>query len=155
MQRRRALMIGSARVATLMALAGAWPATLLAQAGWNRAAFDAQSIDALMKALGGSRPQPSADVTLDAPDLAENGAVVPVTIAARLPGVQRLLLLVEKNPNLLAAIFELRDNAVVAPRIATRLKLAQSSKVIAVAMLADGRVLHAHKDVAVTLGGCG
>jgi sulfur-oxidizing protein SoxY len=153
MPNRRTVISRSAHVAAMLATLGLWPRALLAQAGWNPAAFDAKSIDALMKVLGGAKPQPSADVTLDAPDIAENGALVPVALGARGPGVRRLLLLVEKNPNLLAAGFEPGEGFV--PKIATRIKMAQSSKVWAIAMYADGRVLYASRDVAVTLGGCG
>ncbi len=153
MPNRRTAISRSARVAALLATLGFWPRALLAQAGWNPAAFDAKSIDALMRVLGGAKPQPSADVTLDAPDLSENGALVSVALGARPPGVRRLLLLVERNPNLLAAIFEPGDG--VEPKIATRIKMAQSSKVWAIALYADGRVLYASKDVGVTLGSCG
>ena len=106
-----------------------------------------------VKALGGSAPAESKDVTLTAPDIAENGAVVPLACACTLPGVKRLLLLVEKNPNTLAAVFDVSDT--VEANFATRVKMGQSSSVFAVAMMGDGRVLFAQKDIKVTLGGCG
>ena len=89
---------------------------------------------------------------LQAPDIEENGAQVPIAASTLLPGVKRLLLLVEKNPNILSAMFEFTDT--VEPSVTIRLKMDQSSKVYAVMMMADGRVLFAQKDVAVTLGGC-
>ena len=73
-------------------------------------------------------------------------------MASTLPGVRRLLLLVEKNPSVLSAVFELGD--AVEANVTTRVKMGQSSNVYAVAMMADGRVLFARKDVKVTLGGC-
>jgi sulfur-oxidizing protein SoxY len=92
-------------------------------------------------------------VSITGPDIAENGAVVPVGCASALPGVKRLLLLVEKNPSALAAMFEVSD--AVDANFNTRVKMGQSSNVFAVAMMADGRVLYAGKEIKVTLGGCG
>jgi thiosulfate oxidation carrier protein SoxY len=92
-------------------------------------------------------------VKLEAPLIAENGAVVPLACACALPGVKRLLLLVEKNPNTLAAVFDVTD--AVEPNFSTRVKMGQSSNVYAVAMMGDGKVLYAQKEVKVTLGGCG
>jgi sulfur-oxidizing protein SoxY len=92
-------------------------------------------------------------VTITGPDIAENGAAVPVAAATALPGVKRLLLLVEKNPAMLTALFDVSD--AVEANISTRVKMAQSSNVFAVAMMADGKVLYAVKEVKVTLGGCG
>ena len=151
MHTRRELITQAAAVAGLVATAGMLPA--VAQAAWSQAAFDAKSMPDALKALGGSAPTESKDVTLTAPDIAENGAVVPLACACALPGVKRLALLVEKNPNTLAGVFDISD--VVEPNIATRVKMGQSSNVFAVAMLADGKVLFAQKEVKVTLGGCG
>ena len=69
------------------------------------------------------------------------------------PGAKRLLLLVEKNPSVLSAAFDV--NEFVEPSFTTRVKMGQSSNVLAVALMADGRVLYAQKEVKVTLGGCG
>uniref|UniRef100_UPI00313802A4 thiosulfate oxidation carrier protein SoxY n=1 Tax=Variovorax sp. YR752 TaxID=1884383 RepID=UPI00313802A4 len=107
----------------------------------------------LMKALGTSGPTESKDVTITGPDIAENGAVVPVGAATTLAGVKRLLLLVEKNPNMLAALFDVTD--AVEPNISTRVKMGQSSNVMAVAITADNKVFFAQKEIKVTLGGCG
>jgi sulfur-oxidizing protein SoxY len=92
-------------------------------------------------------------VSLTGPDIAENGAVVPVGAASALPGVKRLLLLVEKNPAMLAAMFDVTD--AIEANISTRVKMGQSSDVYAVAMMNDGKVLFARKEIKVTLGGCG
>lgn len=148
---RRRWLARSAAVAAALGAAGLLPAR--AQSAWNKAAFEALSLADVVKALGASRPVDSRDVALTAPDVAENGADVPVVAACALPGLQRLAFVVEKNPHALAAFFEVSD--AVEPRIELRLKLAQSSGVYAVALLADGRVLYARRDVAVTVGGCG
>ncbi len=154
MQTRRHLLSSSARLAALLAAAGVLPGIAFAQAaGYNQAAFDAKTIAEAMKALGASAPVESKDVTLTAPDIAENGAVVPVGASTVLPGAKRLLLLVEKNPAALAALFEVSD--LVEANISTRVKMGQTSDVYAVAMMNDGKVLFARKEVKVTLGGCG
>ena len=151
MQTRREAIAMSAAVAAALFAAGVLPAR--AQAAWNKAAFDAKAIDDVLKALGAAKPIESKDVTLTAPDIAENGAVVPVAASTALPGVKRLLFLVEKNPNTLAGWFDLGD--AVEASVSTRIKMAETSRVYAVAMTADDRVLFAQKQVKVTLGGCG
>lgn len=154
MNTRRDMLQRSASVAALMMTAGLLPTIARAQAtGYNAAAFDSKTMTDLMKALGASAPTESKDVTITGPDIAENGAVVPLGAATTLPGVKRLALLVEKNPSIMTSIFELTD--AVEPSITTRVKMGQSSNVFAVAMMNDGRVLYAQKEVKVTLGGCG
>jgi sulfur-oxidizing protein SoxY len=145
-------MLGhGAAVATLLASAGLLP--VAAQAAWNEAAFSAKTLPDVIKALGGSAPVESKDVTVTGPDIAENGAVVPVGASTTMAGVKQLLLLVEKNPNALAAVFDITDK--VEPNVSTRVKMGQSSNVYAVAMMGDGKVLYAVKEIKVTLGGCG
>jgi sulfur-oxidizing protein SoxY len=151
MTTRRQLLERSAAVAGLMAGAGLLPGS--AQAAWTQAAFEAKSLSEMLKALGAGAPVESKDVTITGPDIAENGAVVPVAASTSLPGVKRLALLVEKNPTALAALFDITD--AVDANIATRVKMSQSSNVVAVAMMGDGKVLFAHKEIKVTLGGCG
>ena len=151
MTTRRELLAGSAKVASLLAAAGLLPAS--AQAAWATAAFEAKNLADTVKALGGSAPAASSGVTVSGPDIAENGAVVPVGCAATLPGVKRLLLLVEKNPNVLAAVFDVSEG--VEANFNTRVKMGQSSNVFAVAMTGDGKVHFAQKEIKVTLGGCG
>ncbi|NBQ86670.1 MAG: thiosulfate oxidation carrier protein SoxY [Betaproteobacteria bacterium] len=120
---------------------------------FNKAAFDAKSVADALKAYGGGVPTASDAVTLTAPDIAENGAVVPLGVATSLPNVKQLLILVEKNPSVLVASFAVSD-AVVA-NFSTRAKMGQSSDVYAVAITNDGKALFAKKEVKVTLGGCG
>ncbi len=154
MPTRRVALSHSAKVAALLAALGLLPSVTHAQAGgYNAAAFDAKSMPEVMKALGAFAPQPSKDVTVTGPDIAENGAMVPVGAATTLAGVKRLLILVEKNPATLSALFEVSD--AIEANFAMRLKMGQSSNVYAVAMMADGKVLFAQKEVKVTLGGCG
>ncbi len=151
MPSRRQMLQRSAAVAGLLAGLGLLPAA--AQAAWAATAFEAKSLADVARALGLSSPVESREVSLQGPDIAENGAVVPVNCSSALPGVRRLLILVEKNPSALCAIFEVSES--VEPAFATRVKMGQSSNVLAVAVLADGRVLFAQKEIKVTLGGCG
>jgi sulfur-oxidizing protein SoxY len=148
------MLSDSARVAAMLAAIGMVPAVAGAQTGgYNKAAFAATTLPEVMRTLGAAAPVESKDVTLTGPDIAENGASVPVAAAASLPGVRRLMILVEKNPAMLAAMFDISD--AVDANISTRIKMAQSSDVFAVAMMNDGKVLFAKKDIRVTLGGCG
>jgi len=155
MQRRDALKKGGGiSMLTLLAAAG-WlaPGEAMAQAAWNKAAFDTKTMDETMKALGGSAPVQSKDITfVQTPDIAENGAVVPIAIASAIPKTEAIAILVEKNPNMLVAMFELP--AGTEPAISTRMKMGQSSNVFAV-VKADGKFYVASKEIKVTLGGCG
>lgn len=151
MTTRRLALQQSAAVAALLAAAGLLPAT--AQAAYNKAAFDAKNVADVLKALGAAAPVESKDVTITGPDIAENGAVVPLGAATTLAGVKKLLVLVEKNPNTLVAAFDVSD--AVEPSFLTRAKLGQSSDVYAVAVTGDGKAFYAKKEVKVTLGGCG
>jgi sulfur-oxidizing protein SoxY len=151
MPARREFLSHAAKVAALMAGAGLLP--LAAHAAYDSAAFEAKSLADALKALGAGVPVDSKDITLTGPDIAENGAVVPVGVATALPGAKRLLLMVEKNPNVLAAAFDVSD--AVDANFSTRVKMGQSSNVYAVALMRDGRVLFAQKEIKVTLGGCG
>ncbi len=151
MQTRREVLTTSAQLAGLLAAAGLLPGA--AHAAWSQAAFDAKTLAEAAKALGGGAPAESKDVTITGPDIAENGAVVPVGCSTTLAGVKRLALMVEKNPSALAAVFDVSD--AVDANFNTRVKMGQSSNVFAVAFMADGRVLYAAKEIKVTLGGCG
>ena len=151
MQNRRELLQRSAALAGMLAGMGLLPAT--AQAAWNTAAFDAKTMADVTKALGISAPVESKDVTITGPDIAENGAVVPVGCSSTLPNVKRLMILVEKNPSMLCALFEVSD--AIEANFSTRMKMGQSSNVMAVAVTADNKVFFAQKEIKVTLGGCG
>jgi sulfur-oxidizing protein SoxY len=151
MDHRRDFLSHTLRLAALMAGAGLLPQSALA--AWTKGAFEAKTLAEATKALGGGALSESKDITITGPDIAENGAVVPVGVSTSLPGVKRMAILVEKNPNALAAVFDVTD--AVDASFNTRVKMGQSSNVYAVALMADGRVLHASKEIKVTLGGCG
>ncbi len=153
MQSRRQALKKTAVVAGLLASTGLFPQFALASIVSGRAGFEAKSIQDAIKALGAGVLVASKDVTLTAPDIAENGAVVPLGVSTTLPGVKRLLILVDKNPFPLVALFNVSDS--VDPAFTSRAKMGQSSDVYAVAIMGDGRALFAKKEVKVTLGGCG
>lgn len=118
---------------------------------WNKAAFEGKSLDDVFKILGAGSPDKSSAVTLIAPDIAENGAVVPVGVSATVKAEQ-MAILVEKNPSALAAQFYIP--AGTDSFVTTRIKMGQTSNVYGL-VKADGKWLMTVKEVKVTLGGCG
>ena len=151
--RRDALTQGGGVTVLSLAVAAGLLKPGEAQAAWNKAAFDVKGgPEGVAKALGGAAPIESADVVLNAPDIAENGAVVPVGATSKLAKTEQIAILVEKNPNALAALFMMTP--VSEPTVATRVKMGQSSDVFAL-VKADGKYYFAKKEVKVTLGGCG
>lgn len=120
---------------------------------WNKPAFETKNMGDTMKALGGGEPSQSKDIVFfQTPDIAENGAVVPVGITSNIPNTESIAVLIEKNPNMLAAVFDIP--AGTEPSISTRVKMGQSSNIYAL-VKADGKYFVAAKDVKVTIGGCG
>jgi sulfur-oxidizing protein SoxY len=119
---------------------------------WNKAAFETKSTADTVKAMGGSSAAESKDIVITSPDIAENGAVVPFTISSRLPGTESIALLVEKNPNVLAASFSIPAGTEAG--VTTRVKMGQTSNVTAL-VKADGKFYYTTKEVKVTMGGCG
>ena len=142
----KAVAMVGAPAAGLLKSAGAW-----AQA-WNKAAFETKSLNDTVKAMGGASAAESKDIVITSPDIAENGAVVPFTIASKIPKTESISLLVEKNPNVLAASFGIPDGTEAG--VTTRVKMGQTSNVMAL-VKADGKFYYASKEVKVTLGGCG
>src|SRR3954464_7463944 len=140
-----AAVLGLAMAAGLFRLGSAW-------ADWNKQAFDTKSLNDAVKAMGGANAAESKDITITSPDIAENGAVVPFTIASKVPNTAAIAILVEKNPNILAANFDIPQGT--EPWVNTRVKMGQTSNVIAL-VKADGKFYYASKEVKVTLGGCG
>lgn len=122
-----------------------------AQAAVDRASFAVKSLDDALKAIGGT-PATSDQVSVVSPDIAENGAVVPVGATSKLPNTTEMYLIVEKNPTPLSAGFMIP--AGTAADVQTRLKMGQSTNVYAV-VKADGKLFSAIKETKVTLGGCG
>lgn len=149
--RRQFLQSGaSTAVLGLAAAAGLLPAA--AQAAWNKAAFDGKAMADVVKALGGAAPAESKDVQIVAPEIAENGNVVRVGAVSSMAGTTQLAILVEKNPNVLAAVFDLPEGTDA--NVATNIKMGQSSNIYALAKVGD-KYFYAVKEVKVTLGGCG
>ncbi len=123
-----------------------------ALAAWNKAAFEGKTIEEAIKALGGTGAGNSGDIQIIASDIAENGAVVPVQAVSKIANTQQIALFVEKNPNVLAAVFDVGPD--VMPDFTTRIKMSQTSN-ITVLVKADGKFAMATKEIKVTLGGCG
>lgn len=153
--RRKVLRTGgSASLLTLLAAAG-WlkPGDAAAAEAWNKAAFEAKTLDEAYKAMSGGTPAPSKDIVFfSTPDIAENGAVVPIGVTSNVPKTESIAILVEKNPNMLAASFDIPQGT--EPSLTTRVKMGQSSNVYAL-VRADGKYHVASKEIKVTLGGCG
>jgi sulfur-oxidizing protein SoxY len=125
----------------------------LADAAYNKAAFDSKSVNEAIKFQGAGNISESKEVLLNAPDYAENGAAVALGVSTALAGVRKILILVEKNPASLAASFEVSEW--IEANFSTRIKMSQTSDVYAVAIMADGRALFSKKEVKVTIGSCG
>lgn len=113
--------------------------------------FDAKTLDEALAALG-SKAADSKDVTITSPDIAENGAVVPIAVTSALPKTEAIYILVEKNPFPLTAAFTIPDGTDA--YVSTRAKMGESSKVYAVVKV-DGKLYSTSKETKVTLGGCG
>ena len=151
-QRRNVMKTGSgAALLSVLAAAGIINPGM-ALADWNKAAFDAKSLADTLKALGAGAPADSKDVQVTGPDIAENGAVVPVGVSSTLPNVTMVAILIEKNPNPLAASFTLPEGTEA--NVQTRVKMGQTSNVYAL-VKSDGKFFMATKEIKVTLGGCG
>jgi sulfur-oxidizing protein SoxY len=127
------------------------PADVFA-AEWQGKVFEAKSLEDAIKALGGDKFAVSKDVTVNGPDIAENGAVVPVSVTSAAPNTEFIAILVEKNPTPLSASFNIP--AGTEPSVSTRVKMGGTSNVHAL-VKADGKWLIASKEIKVTLGGCG
>ena len=146
---------GGAAVLALAAAAGLLrPGSAWAQhqPAWNRALFETKTLNDVLKAMGGGSASVSRDIDFTGPDIAENGAVVPFTIASRIPKTEAIALLIEKNPSILAANFAIPQGTDA--WVNTRAKMGQTSNVIAL-VKADGKFHYAAREVKVTLGGCG
>jgi sulfur-oxidizing protein SoxY len=128
------------------------PALAAANDKYPEDAFNQKSEADAVKALYGRTPEPSDQVKLDAPEIAENGAVVPVAVTTTLADVTSISFLVADNPNALAASYRIAPGTM--PSVANRLKMAKTSNVIAI-VEAGGKLYSATKEVKVTVGGCG
>lgn len=150
--RRNALRTGGS-----LGLVGLFAAFGLLQSGtaWaerNNRAFAAKTMDEALDALGAILPEDSAAIQLTAPEIAENGAFVPITVTSSFPRTEQIFVLVDKNPTMLAASFILPEGT--EGFITTRIKMNETALVI-VLVKADGKIYRASREVKVTVGGCG
>ena len=128
------------------------PAFAAANDKYPEDAFKAKGDADAIKSLYGKTAEASDKVKLDAPEIAENGAVVPISVSTTLSDVTSISILVAENPNALAASYKIPTGTM--PTVANRLKMAKTSNVIAV-VEAGGKLYSATKEVKVTVGGCG
>ena len=152
---RRTLLKGAGATGAIAAAVAAGvlkPSQVLA-AEYNRTAFEAKDVAGALKGVGAGSTTESNDIVIRAPDIAENGAVVPVDVASNIPNTISLAVLVDKNPSPLTSAFDFGNGAL--PEMALRVKMGQTSMVEAIAKTADGKYYIAKKEVKVTVGGCG
>jgi sulfur-oxidizing protein SoxY len=151
---RRDFLKSMGAVSAMMALfsAGLLKSGELFAATWNNLAFTAKDTGDAMKNAGYGGAVESADIMIKAPNIAENGAVVPIEVTSNIPGTSSIAIFVEKNPNPMIADFEFTNGA--EPFIATRVKMASTS-IVRAAVKADGKVYTNTREVKVTIGGCG
>lgn len=123
-----------------------------AEAQWNKELFEATDNEGVFKALGANTPENSEKVKLVAPDIAENGAVVPIALSTDLENVTMMAFLIPENPNTMTGMFTIPEGTEA--NIATRVKMAKTSDIFGLVKAGDKYYL-AHKEVKVTLGGCG
>lgn len=151
---RRILLKGTlAAGATGMAISAGLLTPKAVMAAWPKAAFEAKDVDgALNAALGSASTSDSSKIKLKAPDIAENGAVVPITVTSSISGTESISILVAKNASPMTATFNLGANT--EGYVSTRIKMGKTSDVIAV-VKAGGKLFSTKKQVKVTIGGCG
>ena len=125
---------------------------LAAFAAWNEQAFGAKSAADALKTLGASSAAASKDIVIEAPQIAENGAVVPIEVSSNIPGTSSIAVLIEKNPFPLAGRFEFKDGAL--PYVKLNVKMGETSDVRVIAT-AGGKHFTASREIKVTIGGCG
>ena len=151
---RRTFLKGTLAGSAVAVAAGAGLLTpQVVMAAWPKAAFEAKTVEAAMTGLFGTTDNtPSGEIKIKAPDIAENGAVVPVTVTAAMQGVQSIAIIASKNGTPLAANFKLGSGAKA--DVSTRIKMGKTSDIIAV-VKSGGKAFTARKNVKVTIGGCG
>ena len=152
--KRRSFLKGTVATGMLGVAAGAGLLTPQAVlAAWPKAAFEAKTLEGGMEAaLGSSSATESSDIKIKAPDIAENGAVVPITISTSMPGVDTMAVFIAKNPVPLACSYDLGPTT--EGFISCRVKMGKTSDLIAV-VKSGGKLYSAKKTVKVTIGGCG
>jgi len=156
--RARRMILKGAAVCGVAGLGLADMTLLISQAlaadakGWPAEAFKQKNEADVLKALYGKTSTASDKIALDAPEIAENGAVVPIAVKSSLPKVTAIAILIPHNPYTLTAAYKIPEGTEA--MVANRLKMAKTSKVIAV-VESDGKLYTASKNVKVTVGGCG
>ncbi len=143
---------GSASALAAIAAAGLLKTTQAVAAVWNKSGFESKAAAEAIKTLGASAAAESRDIIITAPDIAENGAVVPIEVVSRIPNTQSISIIAEKNPFPLAATMDFANGA--EPYAYVRIKMGQTSNVRAI-IKADGKFFMAVKEVKITVGGCG
>ncbi len=153
-QQRRRTVLKGALASSLVGLAASWGMLgNMAHAARPQMAFDSEDVDSTLKALFGEDGiEDSEMITVKGPDIAENGAVVPIKVTAKTESVESIAILVPENPAPMVAAFDL--NSSVSPEISVRIKMGKTSDVIAL-VRSNGQVLRGVKEVKVTIGGCG
>lgn len=145
-------LAGQAGALAIATTAGLLKSSAAWAAPWNKNAFESKAVADILKSLGASNLIDSKDIVITAPDIAENGAIVPVAVTSKIPNTQSISIIAEKNPFPLAASFDLMAGG--DGYVSTRLKMGQTSDVRAV-VKADGKFYTTVKEVKVTVGGCG
>jgi len=150
--RRNVLKGASSASAVAVAIAAGLLKPTVVLAAWNKSAFEAKNMEDAMKDLGANSPVDSKSISIKAPDIAENGAVVPVEVTSTLPGTTNIAIFAEKNGTPLIGSYTFSNGA--PGYVSTRIKMGTTSLVRAV-VTAGGKTYTAAKEVKVTIGGCG
>lgn len=147
--KRRSFLKGTLATSVATATALVAPSAL---AKWTKETFEAEGFDAVMAAVGADKAEKSDKIVIKAPEIAENGMVVPITISTDIAGVTAIHLLIKDNPSPLTASFTLGEKAI--PSVKSRIKMGKSSDVVAVVKVGDKTYVNSVA-VKVTKGGCG
>ena len=152
---RRKFLKGGVSAALLSPLLGTGlliPTGVLA-ADWNKNAFTARNVNDALKAYGSANAAESRDITINAPEIAENGAKVEVEITSNIANTRSLAIFADKNPMPMCSTIEFSGPA--QPYVRAQLKLSETTRIRAVAKTSDGKSYVAFREIKVTLGGCG
>ncbi len=145
-------LTGSAGVMTAAVTVGLLKSATAFAATWNKTGFESKAVADVQKSLGATSMTESADIAITAPDIAENGAIVPVAVTSKIPNTESISIIAEKNPFPLAASFNISGGG--EGYVSTRIKMGTTSNVHAI-VKAGGKFYTAVKEVKVTVGGCG
>lgn len=152
MQKNRRKALAAAGAFGALLVAGLLRPVAALAAAWNKGAFSSKSTADAMKNLGAPAAEASAAIIIEAPQIAENGAVVPIEVLSNIPGTKSISVLIEKNPYPLVATFEFMEGAL--PFVKVNAKMGETSDV-RVLVAAGGKHFSATREIKVTIGGCG